>query len=195
MTIELPPLPYDRTALEPHLSGETLDQHYGKHHKGHVEALNGLIAGTEFAAMPLTEIVRKAQGAMFHHAAQAWNNAFYWRCLKPAAAGGGGEPSGKLSDAIAQRFGDAARLRQRFAEVADDSFGSGWLWLVQRADGTLAIASTSNAATPLTGDDTPLLACCLWEHAYYLDYRDARAKYVEAFWHLVDWDFAASNMK
>jgi superoxide dismutase, Fe-Mn family len=195
MAIELPPLPYDRTALEPHISGETLDYHYGKHHKTYVDNLNKMIAGTEFAEMALEDIIRKSQGAMFNNAAQIWNHTFYWNCLKPTSGGGGGEPGGALADAINKAFGDFAKFKEQFSDTAIKTFGSGWGWLVQRPDGSLALASTPNAATPLTGEDTPLLTCDVLEHAYYIDYRNARPKYVEAFWNLVNWDFVASNMK
>ena len=192
MAIELPALPYDRTALEPHISGETIDFHYGKHHQAYVTNLNKMIEGTEFAEMSLEDIIRKSQGGMFNNAAQVWNHTFYWNCLSP---NGGGEPSGKLADAINAAFGDFAKFKEQFSDTAVKTFGSGWGWLVQRTDGSLALASTPNAATPLTGDDTPLLTCDVWEHAYYIDYRNARPKYVEAFWNLVNWDFVASNMK
>ncbi len=192
MAIELPPLPYERNALEPHISAETLDYHYGKHHKTYVDNLNKQIEGTEFAELPLEAIIRKAQGGMFNNAAQTWNHTFYWHCLKP---NGGGEPTGKLKEAIDKAFGDFAKFKEEFTKVAVGTFGSGWGWLVQRPDGALALVSTSNAATPLTGEDTPLLTCDVWEHAYYIDYRNARPKYLEAFWNLVNWDFAASNLK
>ncbi len=192
MAIELPALPYDRTALEPHISGETIDYHYGKHHKAYVDKLNELIAGTEFAELPLEDIIRKSQGAMFNNAAQVWNHTFYWHCLQP---GGGGEPAGNLADGINAAFGDFARFKEEFNKTAIGTFGSGWAWLVQRQDGTLALVSTSNAATPLTGDDIPLLTCDVWEHAYYIDYRNARPKYLEHFWNLVNWEFVAGNMK
>ena len=192
MAIELPALPYDRTALEPHISGETIDYHYGKHHKAYVDKLNELIAGTEFADLPLEDIIRKSQGAMFNNAAQVWNHTFYWHCLQP---GGGGEPAGKLADGINAAFGGFARFKEEFNKTAIGTFGSGWAWLVQRQDGTLALVSTSNAATPLTGDDIPLLTCDVWEHAYYIDYRNARPKYLEHFWNLVNWEFVAGNMK
>lgn len=192
MAIELPALPYDRTALEPHISGETIDYHYGKHHKAYVDNLNGLIAGTEFEKMDLVEIVKKSQGGMFNNAAQVWNHTFYWNCMKP---NGGGEPTGKLADGINKAFGDFATFKQQFTDTAIKTFGSGWAWLVQRKDGSLALVSTSNAATPLTGDDTPLMTCDVWEHAYYIDYRNLRAKYMENFWTLVNWDFIAGNMK
>ena len=191
MAIELPALPYDRTALEPHISAETLDYHHGKHHKAYVDNLNRLIEGTAFDGMALEEIVRQAQGAMFNNAAQAWNHGFYWRCLKPS---GGGAPDGELAERINTGFGDFARFKDEFGRLAVANFGSGWTWLVQRADGSLGIVSTPNAVTPLTGSDTPLLVIDVWEHAYYIDYRNARAKYVESFWNLVDWDFVASNL-
>ena len=191
MAIELPALPYDRTALEPHISGETIDFHYGKHHQAYVTNLNNMIAGTEFADMSLEEIIRKSQGGMFNNAAQVWNHTFYWNCLKP---NGGGEPSGKLADAITKAFGSFAAFKEQFTATAIGTFGSGWAWLVQRPDGSLALVSTPNAATPLTGTDTALLTCDVWEHAYYIDYRNARAKYVEAFWNLVNWDFVADRL-
>ena len=194
MAIELPPLPYDRTALEPHISGETIDFHYGKHHKTYVDNLNKLIEGTEFADLPLEEIIRKSQGGMFNNAAQIWNHTFYWNGLKPAAEGGGGEPGGKVGDLINQAFGDFAKFKEEFTKTAIGTFGSGWGWLVQRPDGSLALVSTSNAATPLTGEDTPLLTIDVWEHAYYIDYRNARPKWAETFLgSLVNWDFAAKN--
>ena len=192
MAIELPALPFERTALEPHISGETIDFHYGKHHKAYVDNLNKMIAGTEFETMPLEDIIRKSQGGMFNNAAQVWNHTFYWNCLKPNA---GGEPSGKLADAIVKAFGSFDKFREQFSDLAVKTFGSGWAWLVQRADGGLALVSTQNAVTPLTSDDIPLMTCDVWEHAYYIDYRNARPKYVEAFWSLVNWDFAASNMR
>jgi Fe-Mn family superoxide dismutase len=192
MAIALPALPYDRDALAPHISAETIDFHYGKHHQTYVDNLNKQIAGTEFEALDLEAIIRKSQGGMFNNAAQVWNHTFYWNCLKPA---GGGEPKGKLADAINAAFGSFQAFKDQFTQTALTTFGSGWAWLVQRPDGTLALVSTSNAATPLTGNDTALLTCDVWEHAYYVDYRNARAKYVEAFWNLVNWDFVASQMR
>ena len=191
MAIELPALPYDRAALEPYISAETIDFHYSKHHQTYVTNLNNLIAGTEFESADLESIVRKAQGGMFNNAAQVWNHSFYWNCLKPL---GGGEPHGKLADAINSTFGSFDAFKAEFSKTAIGTFGSGWAWLVQRADGSLALVSTSNAATPLTGTDKPLLTCDVWEHAYYVDYRNARPKYVEAFWNLVNWDFVAAQM-
>lgn len=191
MAIELPALPYDRAALEPHISAETIDFHYSKHHQTYVTNLNNLIAGTEFESADLESIVRKAQGGMFNNAAQVWNHSFYWNCLKP---NGGGEPTGKLAEAIDAAFGSFDAFKAEFTKTAIGTFGSGWAWLVQRADGSLALVSTSNAATPLTGTDKPLLTCDVWEHAYYVDYRNARPKYVEAFWNLVNWDFVSDQM-
>lgn len=191
MSIELPALPYARDALQPHISSETLDFHYGKHHQTYVDNLNKMIVDTEFADADLETIVKKSQGGMFNNAAQIWNHTFYWNSLSPK---GGGEPTGKLADAIAKAFGSFAAFKDAFGKAAIGTFGSGWAWLVQRPDGALAIVSTSNAATPITGSDRPLLTCDVWEHAYYIDYRNARAKYVEAFWSLVNWEFAAKNM-
>jgi Fe-Mn family superoxide dismutase len=191
MAIELPALPYDRTALEPHISAETIDFHYSKHHQTYVTNLNNLIAGTEFEDADLETIVRKSQGGLFNNAAQVWNHTFYWNCLKP---NGGGAPTGKLAEAIDSAFGSFDAFKAEFTKTAIGTFGSGWAWLVQRADGSLALVSTSNAATPLTGTDKPLLTCDVWEHAYYVDYRNARPKYVEAFWNLVNWDFVSAQM-
>ena len=191
MAIELPALPYARDALAPHISAETIDYHYGKHHQAYVTNLNNLIKGTEFEAMDLVSIVRKAQGGMFNNAAQIWNHTFYWNSLSPK---GGGEPSGKLGDAIKKAFGGFAQFKDDFSKLAAGTFGSGWAWLVQRADGSLGIVSTSNAATPITGADHPLLTCDVWEHAYYIDYRNLRPKFVETFLDkLVNWEFAEGN--
>lgn len=192
MAIELPALPFERNALEPHISAETIDYHYGKHHKAYVDKLNELTPGTEFADMSLEEIIKKSDGTIFNNAAQVWNHTFYWYCLQP---GGGKEPSGKLADAINAAFGDFTKFKEQFTDTAIKTFGSGWAWLVQRKDGSVALVSTSNAATPLTGEDTPLMTCDVWEHAYYIDYRNARPKYLEHFWKLVNWEFVAGNMK
>jgi len=192
MAIELPALPYARDALQPHISAETIDFHYGKHHQAYVTNLNNLIKGTDQENADLESIVRNSTGGLFNNAAQVWNHTFYWNCLSPS---GGGEPGGKLAEAITAAFGSFAAFKEEFTKTAIGTFGSGWAWLVQRADGSLALVSTSNAATPLTGPDTPLLTCDVWEHAYYVDYRNARPKYVEAFWNLVNWEFVASQMK
>jgi superoxide dismutase, Fe-Mn family len=191
MAIELPALPYDRTALEPHISGETIDFHYGKHHQTYVTNLNNQIKGTEFESLDLESIIRKSQGGMFNNAAQIWNHTFYWNCLAPNA---GGEPSGALLEGINKAFGSFAAFKEQFNQTALTTFGSGWAWLVQRPDGSLGLVSTPNAATPLTGSDKALLTCDVWEHAYYIDYRNARAKYVESFWNLVNWEFVAKQM-
>lgn len=191
MAIELPALPYARDALAPHISAETIDFHYGKHHQTYVTNLNNQIKGTEFETLSLEEIIRKSSGGMFNNAAQVWNHTFYWNCLKP---NGGGEPTGKLADAINKAFGSFQAFKDQFTQTALTTFGSGWAWLVQRADGSLALVSTSNAATPLTGPDRALLTCDVWEHAYYIDYRNARAKYVESFWNLVNWDYVSAQM-
>ncbi len=191
MAIELPPLPWARDALVPHISAETIDFHYGKHHQAYVTNLNNQIKGTEFEEMALEDIIRKSSGGMFNNAAQIWNHTFYWNCL---AADGGGAPGGRLADAITKAFGDFDTFKEEFTKTSVGTFGSGWGWLVQRPDGELALASTSNAATPLTGNDRALLTCDVWEHAYYIDYRNARPKYVEAFWNLVNWKFVESQM-
>ncbi len=190
MTHQLPPLPYEKTALEPHISAETLEYHYGKHHQTYVTNLNNLIAGTEFESLSLEEIVKKSSGGIFNNAAQVWNHTFYWNSLSP---NGGGEPTGALADAINKTFGSFAKFKEELTKTAITTFGSGWAWLVKNADGSLALVSTSNAATPLTAGQTPLLTIDVWEHAYYVDYRNLRPKYVEAFWNLVNWEFAAKN--
>ena len=191
MAIELPPLPFERTALEPHISAETLDFHHGKHHQTYVTNVNNLIKGTEFENQGLEDIVRKSSGGLFNNAAQVWNHTFYWQSLSPR---GGGDPSGKLADAIVKAFGTLDKFREDFSKTAIGTFGSGWAWLVQRPDGSLGLVGTANAATPLTGADRALLTCDVWEHAYYIDYRNARPKYIEAFWKLVNWEHAASRM-
>jgi Fe-Mn family superoxide dismutase len=192
MPLELPRLPYDRTALQPHLSATTLDLHHGRHHRAYVDAVNARIEGTELAELPLEEIVRQSQGSLFDAAAQAWNHAFYWQCLHPR---GGGEPQGRLGELVGRHFGDARRLREEFDRVALGVVGAGWVWLVQHPNGALAIQATRNAGTPLTGQSTPLLACDVWEHAYYTDYQNARGRYLDAFWKIVNWDFVATQLR
>ena len=192
MSIELPALPYAQDALEPHISKETLEFHYGKHHNTYVVKLNGLIDGTPDADKSLEEIVTSSSGGVFNNAAQIWNHTFYWHCLSP---NGGGEPAGAVADAINGVFGSFAEFKSKFTDSAVNNFGSGWTWLVKNADGSLAIVNTSNAATPLTDEGvTPLLTVDVWEHAYYIDYRNARPNYMEAFWNLVNWEFVAANM-
>ncbi len=190
MEHKLPPLPYAMDALQPHISKETLEFHYGKHHQAYVTNLNNLVKGTEFENAGLEEIIRKSSGGIFNNAAQIWNHTFYWNCLAPRA---GGEPKGPLAEAIARKFGSFGAFKDAFSKSAVGNFGSGWTWLVKKADASVDIVNTSNAATPLTGADKPLLTCDVWEHAYYVDYRNRRPDYVAAFWNLVHWDFAAKN--
>ncbi len=190
MAFTLPPLPYEMNALEPHISKETLEYHYGKHHQTYVTNLNNLIAGTEFESASLEDIIRKSSGGVFNNAAQVWNHTFYWNCLSP---NGGGEPEGALAEAINAKWGSFDSFKQEFNKQAAANFGSGWTWLVKKGDGSVDIVNTSNAATPLTTNDVPLLTCDVWEHAYYIDYRNARPKYLENFWNLVNWQFAAQN--
>lgn len=191
MKHELPPLPYAMDALEPYISKETLEYHYGKHHKAYVDNLNNLIPGTEFENLTLEEIILKASGPIFNNVAQVWNHTFYWNSMRP---NGGGEPDGKLADAIRRDFGSFEAFKEAFSKAAVTLFGSGWAWLVKNPDGKLQIVQTSNAGNPLTSGQKPLLTCDVWEHAYYIDYRNARPKYVENFWNLVNWDFAAQNL-
>jgi len=194
MAHELPALPYALDALAPHISKETLEFHYGKHHQTYVTNLNNLIGGTEFENAALEDIVKKSSGGIFNNAAQIWNHTFYWHSLSP---NGGGEPDApscsKLAAAINAKWGSVAAFKEAFNKSAAGNFGSGWTWLVKKADGGLDIVNTSNAATPLTSNDVPLLTCDVWEHAYYIDYRNARPKYLENFWNLVNWEFAAKN--
>lgn len=193
MAFKLPELPYAMDALAPHISKETLEYHYGKHHQTYVTKLNGLIEGGEHANASLEDIVRKAQqGPVFNNAAQVWNHTFYWNCLSPQ---GGGAPKGAIGDAIKNSFESFEKFQESFTNASINLFGSGWAWLVKKPDGKLALESTSNAGTPLTGPNQPLLTCDVWEHAYYVDYRNARPKYVEAFWKLVNWDFVESQLQ
>ena len=186
----LPALPYANDALAPHISKETLEFHYGKHHQTYVTNLKNLVKGTEFEAMGLEDIVRKSSGGLFNNAAQIWNHTFYWNSLSPQ---GGGQPTGALADAINAKWGSFDAFKDAFTKSAIGNFGSSWTWLVKKADGSLDIVNTSNAATPITGTDTPLLTCDLWEHAYYIDYRNRRPDYLSAWWSLVNWAFAAKN--
>lgn len=190
MEHKLPKLPFNEDALEPVISKETIEFHYGKHHQAYVDNLNKLIAGTEFEDMELEEIIMKSGGGIFNNAAQVFNHTFYWNCLAP---NGGGKPAGKLAEAIDEAFGSFEKFKELFSAKAVGTFGSGWAWLVKNQEGALEIVSTGNADNPLTKGQTPLLTCDVWEHAYYIDYRNARAKYVEAFWNLLNWDFVAGN--
>ena len=188
---ELPELPYPNNALEPHISAETLRYHHGKHHASYVEKLNKLIEGTEFETASLETIIKKASGGVFNNAAQVWNHTFYWNCLSPD---GGGSPGDQLAAAIDKAFGSLASFKDRFSEAATGNFGSGWTWLVKNPDGTLETVNTANAGNPMTDGKRPLLTCDVWEHAYYIDYRNARPKYIEAFWNLINWDLVAQNL-
>ena len=191
MTHKLPELQFAMDALQPHISKETLEFHYGKHHNAYVTNLNNLIPGTEFEDLSLEDIIKKAPvGGIFNNAAQVWNHSFYWNCLSP---NGGGEPSGKLLEAITKAFGSFDEFKEKFTKSAVTNFGSGWTWLVNGENG-LEIINTSNAGTALTSGKTALLTCDVWEHAYYVDYRNARPQYVAAFWNLVNWDFVEGNL-
>ena len=189
MTHTLPALPYALDALAPHLSAETLDCHWGKHHRAYVDALNRLIAGSPLSGLRLEELVLRSSGAVFNNAAQHFNHGLYWRSLSPK---GGGEPAGALREAMLRGYGSLASFRNAFTEQAGSHFGSGWAWLVQRPDGSARIEVTHDAGCPLMWGDSPLLALDLWEHAYYIDYRNRRARYLESFWMLVDWRRAES---
>ncbi len=191
MQHDLPKLPYAMDALAPHISKETFDFHYGKHHQAYVTNLNGLIKGTEFENSTLEDIVKKSSGGTFNNAAQVWNHTFFWHSMKPA---GGGKPAGALAAAIDRKWGNFDAFREAFSKSAVGNFGSGWTWLVKKADGSVDIVNTANAGTVLTTADKALLTIDVWEHAYYIDYRNARPKFVETFLNsLANWDFAAQN--
>jgi len=192
MPFTLPDLPYSQDALAPHISAETLSFHYGKHHKNYLNKLNELTAASPLASESLENVIKKAgAGPIFNNAAQVWNHTFYWNSLSPS---GGGDPKGDVAKAIDKGFGNFAEFKKKFSQSALTLFGSGWSWLVKKPDGSLAIAETSNAGTPLTGSDVPLLTCDVWEHAYYVDRRNDRASYIEAWWKLVNWEFANQNL-
>ena len=190
MAHELPALPYANDALAPTISAETIEYHYGKHHQTYVTNLNNLVPGTEFENASLEDIIMKASGGIFNNAAQVWNHSFYWNCLSP---NGGGAPSGALADAINSAFGSFDEFKQKLSTSAATNFGSGWTWLVKNSDGGVEIVNTSNAANPMTDGKTPLLTIDVWEHAYYIDYRNARPKYLESIWGIINWDFVARN--
>jgi superoxide dismutase, Fe-Mn family len=193
----LPKLNYPNDALEPWLSRETLDYHHGRHHAAYIDKLNALIKGTEFEALSLEALVRHsaglsdAPGALFNNAAQAWNHDFYWQCLTAEKS----VPARELADALTGRFGSVEGFRQQFSRAALENFGSGWTWLVMTPQDTLEIVSTGNAGCPLTDGRTPLLSCDIWEHAYYIDYRNARADYIQGFWKIVNWDFVEAGLR
>jgi Fe-Mn family superoxide dismutase len=186
----LPPLPYAKDALQPTMSAETLEFHYGKHHQAYVTNLNNLIKGTEFENLSLEEIIKKSQGGVFNNSAQVWNHTFFWNCMTP---NGAGAPTGPVADAINAKWGSFDKFKEEFQKSAVGNFGSGWTWLVKKPDGTVDIVNTSNAATPLTTENKALLTVDVWEHAYYIDYRNARPKFVEAWWNIVNWDFVNQN--
>ncbi len=190
MTFKLPELPYAMNGLEPHISEETLEYHYGKHHRAYVNKLNDLVAGTEYENASLEEIIMKADGGIFNNAAQIWNHTFYWHSMSPT---GGGEPYDDLAAAVDEAFGSLDKFKEIFTTSALTRFGSGWAWLVKNSDGKLEVLSTGNADNPMTDGKTPILTCDVWEHAYYIDTRNDRGKYVSNFWKLVNWDFAVKN--
>ncbi|MCC2658061.1 MAG: superoxide dismutase [Panacagrimonas sp.] len=190
MALTLPPLPYSEDALAPHMSAETLSFHHGKHHKKYVETANQLIAGTEFEKLPVEEIIRRSSGKIFNNVAQAWNHDFFWKCLTPQS-----RPAGDaLGKALEKGFGSVDEFKSTFTKTAVDTFGSGWAWLVRDKDGSLKVVSTSNADTPVRSGQTPLLTCDVWEHAYYIDYRNERPKFLQNFWQIVNWEFVAQNL-
>lgn len=190
MAYTLPELPYPKDALAPHMSAETFDYHYSKHHKAYVDNANKLVAGTEFENMAIEDVIKKSSGKIFNNVAQIWNHTFFWHCLTPKQAA----PGKKLHDALVKAFGGVDDFKKAFTEAAINTFGSGWAWLVQNADGSLAIVSTQGAGNPMTAGQKPLLTADVWEHAYYIDYRNARPSYLEHFWALANWEFAEKNM-
>ena len=186
---QLPKLPYAMDALSPHISKETLEYHYGKHHQAYVNNLNNLTKDTEFANLSLDDVIMKSNGGIFNNAAQHWNHSFYWNCMTPQSS----EPTGKLADAIKKKFGSFEEFKKLFMQSATTLFGSGWTWLVKGTSGELEIMNTTNAGLPMKDNKKALLTCDVWEHAYYIDYRNVRATYVEKFWPLISWDFVADN--
>ena len=192
MAFTLPALPYAKDALQPHVSAETIDFHYGKHHQAYVNNLNNLTEGKPEANSSLEDLIRTAEGGLFNNAAQVWNHTFYWNCLSP---NGGGEPSGDVAAAINQVSGSFAAFKEQFSQAATTLFGSGWTWLAKDSSGAITIENMANAGNPLRDGKTPLLTLDVWEHAYYIDYRNARPNYIGAFWEMVNWDFLAQNLK
>lgn len=191
MTFTLPELPFAKDALVPHMSQETLEYHHGKHHNAYVNNLNNLIKGTKYENMSLEEIILSSEGTIFNNSAQIWNHTFFWSSLSPK---GGGEATGKALEAITKEWGSFEKFKEEFTKSATSNFGAGWTWLVKNEDGKLAIVNTSNAQTPLTTGATPLLTVDVWEHAYYIDYRNERPKFINGFWALVNWDFVNKNL-
>ncbi len=191
MSVELPALPYAMDALEPVISKETLEFHYGKHHQAYVTKLNDAIKGTDLENVDLEDIVKTSEGGIFNNAAQVWNHTFYWNCMAPNA---GGEPTGKIAEAINESFGSFEAFKEQFSQAAATLFGSGWAWLVKNTEGKLEITQEVNAGNPMTSGLKPLLTCDVWEHAYYVDYRNARPTYIESFWKLVNWEFVNQQL-
>lgn len=191
MAFELPPLPYDKKALEPHISAETLEYHHGKHHQKYVDTLNSLIAGSSDETRSLEDLVKSSSGKLFNQAAQVWNHTFYWKCMSPD---GGGTPENPLAERIMQMFGSFEAFKQKFEAAGSAHFGSGWVWLARDNYNNLRILDLHDAGNPLTQGLTPILTCDVWEHAFYVDYRNAKGKYLEAFWNVVNWDFANENL-
>lgn len=191
MEHKLPELPWAKDALAPHISAETIEYHYGKHHNAYVTKLNAAIPGTEFENMSLEEIIMKSKGGLFNNAAQVWNHTFYWNCLAPNA---GGAATGAVADAINAKWGSFDKFKEEFSNAAATNFASGWTWLVKNKGGELEIVNTDDAQTPMTDGHTALMTIDVWEHAYYVDYRNARPDYINAFWSLVNWDFVNSNL-
>jgi len=190
MAFEISDLPYSKDALTPHISAETLEFHFEKHHKGYLGKLNKAVEGTADAEKSLEDLIKTSKGGLFNNAAQVWNHSFYWNSMGPKK---GGEPTGELATAINAKWGSFDKFKEEFNSVAAGTFGSGWAWLVKNSAGALEIVSTSNAGNPITDGHTPIFTCDVWEHAYYIDHRNSRPKYLESFWNLINWDFANSN--
>lgn len=192
MPFTIDELPFKKNALEPHISSETLDYHYDKHHQAYLTKLNAAVIGSDLENKTLEELITTQTGGVFNNAAQVWNHSFYWNCLAPNA---GGPATGAIQTLIEKKWNSFAVFKEAFSTACANNFGSGWTWLVQNADQSVEIVSSSNAGSPLTNKQKPLLTCDVWEHAYYIDYRNARPKYIQAFWNLVNWDFVNSNFK
>lgn len=191
MEHKLPDLPYSKEALQPHISAETLEYHHGKHHKAYVTKLNELIKGTEFENMALEDIIVKAEGPVFNNAAQHWNHSFFWNCLSPKS---GGNPDGKIAELINRKFGSFDKFKDEFSKMAVANFGSGWTWIVQTDNGEIELMNTGNADTPLKHGKKALMTLDVWEHAYYIDYRNSRPDFIKAFWNLANWNFVNENI-
>lgn len=193
MSVTLPNLPYQKNSLTPHISEETINFHYGKHHLAYVNKLNALLENNSpFSKATLEEIIKESKGAVFNNAAQVWNHTFYWNCLSPE---GGGEPQQELADILTDSFGSVEKFKETFTASALGQFGSGWAWLVKNSSGKLEVQAMGNAGNPLQNNVTPLLTCDVWEHAYYIDYRNARPAYLDAFWKLINWNFINNNLQ